>query len=252
MSFKEKVFEKVDRMPEGSIFGYRDLLSYDCSQRTITRAVNELLASGKIKKLEKGKFYRPKAGVLGEQPLSEKDIVNSFLYENGSRVGYITGQRLFNSIGISTQVPKTITIATNGSRREKSIGNVKLKITKARTEISEKNVKFLQLLDILSDIKSIPDSSPSEALANIFRRIQPMDDSEKEFLLKLSKKYSASTRALAAMIATSDKDSLAIDYSPKKYLKEALKIKREINPTTKYQVGLNPEAWPKAKEWNIF
>lgn len=49
------------------------------------------------------------------------------LYKDGRLRGYITGLSLFNQLGLTTQVPRTVTLAINGGRQEKEFGTIKTK-----------------------------------------------------------------------------------------------------------------------------
>nr|MBO8919382.1 hypothetical protein [Proteus mirabilis] len=71
---------------------------------------------------------------------------------------------LYNRLGLTTQIPKTITIASDKSPQRKDFGTVEVKLVKAKVPVSESNREYLEILDVLSNIKKIPDSNPSEVM----------------------------------------------------------------------------------------
>ena len=77
---------------------------------------------------------------------SDLELLRTMLYKNGRLRGYITGLSLFNQLGLTTQVPRTITLAINGGRQEKEFGTIKIKTQVTRVPIEEKDVLPLQYL----------------------------------------------------------------------------------------------------------
>ena len=113
MSIAAAVSQTIDRMPPGRIFGYEVFPQYRESPGAVVRAVNRSVDNERLKRMAKGRFYIPLKGVLGDMPVSDEARMRDVLYRNGQRCGYITGPALYNRLGLTTQVPKTITVATN-------------------------------------------------------------------------------------------------------------------------------------------
>lgn len=72
-------------------------------------------------------------------------------------VSYITGGALYNRLGLTTQIPRNIKIASRDKRIETSIGSMKVTSVKSYAEINEGNYQILQVLDALKDFKRISD-----------------------------------------------------------------------------------------------
>lgn len=196
------------------------------------------MQSGEIKRFAKGQFYRPRKSKSGEIQLSDTEKLNAFLYRRGELTGYVTGMRLYNRLGLTTQVPRTITIASNKSPQRKDPGTVEVKLVKARVPVSESNREFLEILDVLSDLKKIPDSSPSAVMNIVSGLLKKIDKTAFSELVELENCYPPVTRALPGILMDSSNSVLTT------------MLKRKLNPTTRYNVGLDSD-WTNAKEWNV-
>ncbi len=58
----------------------------------------------KIKRLSKGIFYKPEQSVFGELKPSDVEVINTYLFQNGKRIAYLTGTYLYNQMNLTTQV----------------------------------------------------------------------------------------------------------------------------------------------------
>ena len=74
MSFAAAVNQTIDRMTPGRIFGYEAFPQYPEAPGAVVRAVNRSVANGRLKRVAKGRFYRPRNGVLGKIPVSDSLI----------------------------------------------------------------------------------------------------------------------------------------------------------------------------------
>ncbi|KER02332.1 MULTISPECIES: hypothetical protein [Photorhabdus] len=134
---------------------------------------------------------------------------------------------------------KTITIAMAGSRQKKDMGTLRVKIIPSRTPVNENNQAALEILDALNGIKKIPDISPSDALSILRNKLNELDNRQIKMAIKLAlNHYPPSTRALLGMLL----DETGIEDS---------KLKKSLNPSSRYKIGLNCNQWQKAREWHI-
>lgn len=239
MSIAQAVQTKIKAMPEGQVFGYQALPDYSRSPTAVVKALSRLVEEGQVQRLSKGKFYVAKQGMLGPRKPSDNELIRSVLYKDDRLRGYITGLALFNKLGLTTQVPRTITVALNGGRQKKDFGTIRVRTVSTNAPVREKDVKLLQYLDVLRDIKKIPDANINRTLKLIMRYIAGLDDSERRRLTSLAENYyTAQVRALSGLLLS----SLEIDVP---------RLKRSLNPTTIYKLNLDEKMWPIAKDWNI-
>lgn len=240
MSIAQTVQNIVETMPAGKIFGYQDLPDYSQSPSAVIKAISRMVSNEKLKRFSKGKFYVPKKGILGLRKPSDSEMIRSMLYKNGRLRGYVTGLSLYNQLGLTTQIPRTITVAINGGRQEKEFGTIRIKTVMTKIPIRKKDVTLLQYLDVLKDIKKIPDSDINLSLKIMSGYISKLSASEQERLEKLAEDYySPQVRALVGLLYSSLKLPL-----PRR-------LALSLNPTTIYKLKLDQSNWALAREWNI-
>lgn len=240
MNIAQTIKNSVKAMPAGQIFGYQELPNYSQSPSAVIKVISRMVSEKRLERLSKGKFYVPKKGVLGLRKPSDAELVRSVLYKDGRVCGYVTGLSLYNQLGLTTQVPRTITVACNGGRQEKEFGTIRIKKIVTRIPIKEQDVKLLQYLDALKDIKKIPDSDVNTSLKIIRKYIFELSASDQMRLLTLVQGYySPQTRALLGLLFTSL--NLSVPRS----------LALSLNPTTVYKLKLDQSNWSKAREWNI-
>ena len=240
MSIAQTVQQSLENIPAGKIFSYQELPDYAKSPGAVIKAVSRLVEEKRLERFSKGKFYIPKKGLLGARKPSDSELLRTMLYKNGRLRGYITGLSLFNQLGLTTQVPRTITLAINGGRQEKEFGTIKIKTLVTRAPIEEKYVLSLQYLDALKQIKTIPDSDINLSLKILKKKVSELPKEDQVRLISLAEKYyGPQVRALIGLIYSSL--NLTVPQS----------LALSLNPTTTYKLTLNEEDWPMAGEWHI-
>ena len=105
MTVSTAVAQSIDQYVPGQVFGYRDLPLYQSKPSNVVQIVNRLVKKNEIKRLSKGKFYKPKQSVIGDLKPSDSELLKTVMFKNGAVRGYITGTALFNQLGLTTQVP---------------------------------------------------------------------------------------------------------------------------------------------------
>ncbi|EAB4413204.1 hypothetical protein G3755_002157 [Salmonella enterica] len=239
MSIQKQVVRDIDRIEPGKMFTYQALPAWRSSPESTAKAMSLLVSRGQVRRFSKGVFYRPKQGVLGEVRPSDNEKIRLYLFAGEKRIGYITGLSLYNRMGLTTQVPKTVTIATEKARQKKSLGNIDIRLVPSKAPVNEQNKEYLEVLDALTDIKNIPDSQPFEVLDVLSQKIKNMDEGALNSLVQLAKGYyPPATKALLGLILDTN------GYAISRLLAE------ELNPTTRYNIGLKG-FWSQAKKWKI-
>jgi len=240
MSIAATVNQSIDRIPPGKIFGYEAFLEYPSAPEAVVRAVGRRVADKQLKRLAKGRFYTPKQGLLGEMKPADGEILRDVLFSKGKRRGYVTGPALYNRLGLTTQIPKTITVATNRTRQTKDFGTIRIKYVPRRAPINVANVPLLEILDVLRDAKNIPDSKVDNVINATAKWIAELQPADLKKLQRLALTYySAATRALVGLV---------LDRNRQPVLPA---LKTSINPTTRFDVGLDPVQWPEGRAWRI-
>ena len=239
MSISQTVQSRINALPPGQVFGYRDLPNYTEAPLAVAQAMSRLVSAGHVQRLSKGKFYVPRKGIMGPRKPSDSALVRSVLYDGERRRGYITGLALFNRLGLTTQVPRTVTVAVEGGRQEKDFGTIRIKTVPSRFPVREEDVPLFECLDVLREIKSIPDTEFNQVLRTMEDRIFSLSKAERRRLVALASEYDTpQVRALLGLILDSGGQDVAT-------------LKKTLNPTTVYKLPVDKGAWPLAKDWNI-
>jgi len=240
MSIAATVKQTIERIPPGRIFGYEVFDDYQTAPDAVVRAVGRCVDEQQLKRLSKGRFYAPKLGVLGPMTVSDDELLRDVLFRRGKRCGYITGPALYNRLGLTAQIPKTVMVAANRAAQTKDFGTIRIKYTPRRAPISESNVPLLELLDVLRDAKKVPDAKVDSVVNAIASRFGDLAPSELRKLQKLAVEYyNASTRALLGAILERVGQPVSAA------------LRRSVNPTTRFELGVNLNDWPEALAWNI-
>jgi len=143
------------------------------SDENTRQIFSRLVKSGQIERYDQGVYYIPKVTPLGKSKIPAKKVYEKkFISDQQNTFGFYTGLALQNAIGLTTQVPNTIEIVTNrekSRRREIAIGNQKLRLRRARTTITSKNVKSLQLLELMNslDMKQLSDKEKKDLITYV-------------------------------------------------------------------------------------
>ena len=237
MNISAAVNKTIDKIPPGKIFSYQFFPQYLNAPDAVVRAVCRRVERQQLKRVAKGLFYTPRQGVLGEVPLTDGERLRDLQFKNGRRVGYITGAALYNRLGLSTQVPKTITLATNRAAQTKDLGTIRIKLVPTRAPISNLTVSLLEILDVLRNAKKVQDADVGKVLKVLAQRLAKLAPNEIQRLAL--EYYSASTRALLGVLLTRTKAEILPD------------LRASINPTSRFNPGLDLDDWPEATAWNI-
>lgn len=240
MTISKKIEDKVKNLPIGTTFTYQTLSVKADEYAATAKALERLIKKEVIKRVSTGVFYKPKQTIFGELMPREEELLKNYLFDNDKRIAYITGLSLYNKLGLTTQVPKTIKIASRDKRIFASIGNIKGKPVKSYIDVSDKNYYILEILDALKDFKQIPDMDKKSGLLLLADRIKKWEKKDKTLLIKYALKYPPRVRAILGAILENFISSE--DVKP---------LKESLNPLSQYEYNIVETILPNAKNWNI-
>jgi predicted transcriptional regulator of viral defense system len=240
MSITKKIEERLKSIKEGETFTYEQLSIEKSEYQSAAKSIERLIKKGIIKRVSPGLFFKPKQTVFGELLPSEEEILKPYLFNNGKRMAYITGIYLYNRLGLTTQIPQTIKIASRDKEIKVNKSNIKVKPAKSYVDVTNKNFQYLEILDTIKDFNKIPDLNIENGiniLLNIFKKLKNEDVKK---ILKFSLKYPPRTRALlgALLEEIGTKDNL-------EYLQESL------NPLSEYSFGIKKDILQTVENWKI-
>ena len=147
---------------------YSDLPLFGKAKSELSRQLRILCEEGKLCKFDKSVYYIPKKSILSTVIGPSADVVARYKYISrfGKVEGYYTGNSLANRFGISTQVPMKPEIISNNMSakiKEIQIGKTTFVIRRPMIEVTNENVKVLQLLEIIKIVDEYMDGSYADA-----------------------------------------------------------------------------------------
>ena len=240
MKISQIIVNKIDRLPNGYIFTYKDFSSSVNNKEAVIKALNRLVAKGKINKISKGKFYKPESTIFGEILPNQYQLVKDLLEDDNKIIGYLTGYSIYNSFGLTTQVSKTIQIGENNIRPNLKRERYVINFIKQPNIINKENIPYLQFLDCLKLIKKIPDTTINKSSERFIAILSDYKLKDIKQLVRLVQKYPPSTRALLGAIL----DELQLE-------KFSETILKSLNPITKYKFMGVENSLTKSKKWNL-
>ncbi len=239
MVIRDTVRQKIDSLPEGVVITASDFDVPRQYRATLVKALNQFEYAGVLKKVSRGRYYKPRQSRFGELKPSESEIVKDFLQKDGRVIGYITGTRAFADIALTTQISQTIMIGSNVSRRPLVRGQYKISFLLQPNPITEEDIPLFVLLDALKLIKTIPATTPSETISRMVSRIRQLPDDKRERLVKLGLAYQPYVRALLGAMMEKTEGKVRAE------------LEETLNPVSRYNVGISSTALSTATNWNI-
>lgn len=230
----------VNKLPKGYIFTYNDFTTEVNKKEAVIKALNRMVESGKIAKLAKGKYYKPENTPFGKLQPNQAQVVKDLLEEDGKIVGYLTGNSIYNQLGLTTQVSNTIRIGKNQIRPSFKRERYTIAFIKQKNIITKENIPLLQLLDAIRYIKKIPDGSIEFSCRRFLGILKDLPKKEINTLIRLALKYPPATRALLGALLEQMQQS-----------KLAGVLLKSLNPITKYPLTGAAKVISTTEKWNI-
>ena len=230
----------VDNFPFGFVFTPSDFPIDINKQASVNRILNNMVVAGEIRRLSKGRFYKPKMTEFGELPPDTYQIVKDLIAKNGKVTGYITGYSTFNDLGLTTQVPFALQIGVRNEKKAIKRDVYRISFIKQQNSITKENIPLLRLLDCLRFFKIIPDTMPDEACKRLMDLFSQLNETQIAKAKKLALKYNPSTIVLlGAMLKTLNKNE------------DTKMLLKELNPQTSYKLGISEKVLSNQQKWHI-
>lgn len=240
MSIAEKIKNKIEAVKYGETFTYEQLAIDKNEYQSAAKSIERLIKKGVIKRISPGLFYKPKKSVFGELFPKDEEILKPYLFKNGKRIAYITGTYLYNKLGLTTQIPQIIKIASREKEIKVNKTNLKIKPAKSYVDVTNKNYQYLEILDVLKNYNKILNLNIENGITILSEILDKLSEKDVKRLINYSLKYPPRTRALlgALLEKIGRKDNLE-------------KLKNTLNPLTEYSIGIKKIILPTAENWKI-
>jgi len=241
MKIVDNIESQITKIPNGQVFSYTDFNIEVERKDTIVKTLNNFVAKGKIAKLSKGKFYKPEVTEFGELLPSSYQIVKDFIEKDGKLIGYLTGYSVYNELLLTTQIANIIQIGTNQYRRPLKRGNYKILFVLQPNKITKTNFRFLQILDAVRFVRSIPATTTDEACKRLIQIFKELTAEEQAKITNLALNYTDYVRALCGAILeinNADKSLLAL-------------LNKSLNGISSYKLDISESILPTKTKWRI-
>lgn len=238
MTLAQQIKDKVLQFEEGTIVTLADFDIPTEQQRTLNVTLNRLVANGTLRRLSKGRFYKPRQSVFGMLPPATIEVVKDFLVKNGKTVGYITGTSVFAEMGLTTQISSQIVVGTNKYRRAVKRGDFLVSFLLQPNPIRVEEIKLYRILDAIRLVREIPATTPDECVTILMEIIRLLPEADRQQLAQLAQAYTPYVRALLG--AMLEQTGLS-----------TYDLKQKLNGVTTYKLPISELALPTKSKWNI-
>lgn len=238
MMITKRVKEILDSTPPGKVLTIADFDVQPEQQPALVRALSRLVANGSIRKIAKGRYYKPKQTVFGTLKPPVTEVVKDLLERNGRLVGYMTGTAAFAQLGLTTQITSSVTIGTNKYRRPLKRGEYSISFIVQPNAITQENIPLLLILDALKLLREIPATPPDDCVRGVGRLVATLSEEDRERLATLAENYAPYVRALLGAVL----DNLGAD---------TYGLRATLNGVTTYKLPVTAQVLPTKSTWNI-
>lgn len=159
---------------------YKEKLSDKMTEMAYYKTLERMCEEKQLSKIAKGIYCKPKTSKYGLIMPSEKAVVDAFTeHATGAVVGYA----LYNSLYLTTQIPKLIEVYTSlVDSQTKTIGNVHLK--KYNINYSKETKQAISFLEVLKHYREIQDINHSNFISFCKSFSKEYDESAMEYVLE--------------------------------------------------------------------
>lgn len=241
MKVSEKIKQQLATIPEGITFGYEDLSIEDWEYRAAAKKIERYVSDGTLERQSKGIFYKPKQTVFGALQPREDELLKQYLFKKGQRIAYITGASLYNEMGLTTQIPFTIVLASKSRRSTLLvIGNLKIKPVRSYADVTNDNYHLLGILDAIKDFNTISDMNRQSGITILTNKLKTLTPQQILEIIECALSYRPRVRSLLGAILELMDSSLDLTV-----------LKKSLKPLSKYKWGITAKILPNATKWNI-
>ncbi len=227
-------------MPLGMTFKYQQLGIASNEYGAAAKAIERLIAKKIIKRIAVGVFYKPKKTLFGELKPGEEDRLRPYLFSGEKRIAYITGTALYNRMGLTTQIPGDIRVASKLKEIRIRIGNINVRRVKSYVDVADENYYLLEILDVLKDFKQIPDLDKKTAVKQMTAALASLKNKERLQIIQYGLDYPPRARAFLGALLENVPADMDLE-----------QLAQSLNPLTVYDLGITPDILSAAGKWNI-
>ena len=222
MSASQTVLEYVEKQQETMIIIARELYVKKFSHMTETaflKTLERLNKEGKITRISKGVYCKPKRTRFGLLLAGENEFVQYYVGEN-NKFGFEIGYKLYNKYKLTTQISKKVEIYSQKSNVEnRTVKNITVK--KLDSFYKPNMLSTIELLEILENYYKIEDLNSKNFITYCTHAVR--DFNEKTFE-QIYKRLNYKKRTIAFLKQVLDSHGVSNG------------LKKHLNGTSKYEI----------------
>ncbi len=239
---KSHIINYINRLKTNKVFTANTFADEHISAGAARMVLERMVSEGKIRKLDKGRYYKPEQSMFGEIAPSVEDVITDLVESNTHQpIGYLTGTIAFNQLGLTTQISAQIQIGVRKYRRPMKRGQYTISFVHQPNAITRENIGLLRLLDALRFFREIPATAPNDVVARMIYLIGKLEPEQQQRMIGLALHYSPYVRALLGAIL----EHIGVGEEQTQTLRHSL------NALTHYTLQISPQALPTLSNWNI-
>lgn len=165
-NIKGRILQKIEESPSHSIFFISDYANVTGAE-TIRKILREATIRGILEKAGHGIYVKPKITRFGNVPVPLENIVREIADRDKCEI-FPTGAKAANIVGLSTQVPMTLSYITTGSTRTINIGDRQIHFRHASPKNFAAKGKVMPLL--IQGLREIGEANVTDAECAAIKR----------------------------------------------------------------------------------
>ena len=240
MNISRYIKTQITKGTDGQIWSYKDFS--DLPLTTVAKVFSRLAKTGLLIRASKGIYYKPKKTILGIASADPVQVATMVLNKKKKAQVFAGGWSVFYNARLTTQVPAsaTTTIISSTPHRKLKIGSNDVRVIyRNLAHMKNANPLDFALVQSLRDIKKVPDASAQDTVLKIQQMLK-LDKDRLDRIISYAQHEPPRVRALAGALAQSLKHSSH----------QLDKLRKSLNPLTKYKLGI-AQVLPTASNWNI-
>ena len=180
LSLIDRIYEFIKtKYKVGQPFFLKDMYAQfpEINEGTIRESIRRLLNEEKILKAKNGVYELPNPNrVLNSHVVNISNVVEQkYIKDNKNNIiGYRSGINFANMLGLTSQTASVEVVFSNAvsnRKREIKLNNSRLIINAPRVEVTNKNYKLLQVLDLLTEFEKYSEYDLKQAESKILSYI---------------------------------------------------------------------------------
>lgn len=179
LSLIDRIYEFIKTKYKASQpFFLKDIYAQfpEINEGTIRESIRRLLNEEKILKAKNGVYELPNPNrVLKSHVVNTANVVEqSYIRNNNNIIGYRSGINFANMLGLTSQTASVEVVYSNvvsNRKREIKLNKSRLIINAPRVEVTSKNYKLLQVLDLLTEFEKYSEYDLKQAESKLLSYI---------------------------------------------------------------------------------